>query len=74
MVLNLSWSCSRDCHKPGVHAEVSGTGAESQRERGSHPPGDDAPHAQPVAERSQHEPYSAHLMHGLASCLARRLG
>jgi hypothetical protein len=54
MVLNLSWSCSRGRHKSGVHAEVSGTGAESRRERGSHPPGDDAPRAQPAARRSQH--------------------
>jgi hypothetical protein len=74
MVLNLSWSCSRGCHKPGVHAEVSGTGAESRLERGSHPPGDDAPRAQPAARRSQHEPYSTRLMHGPAPCLARRLG
>jgi hypothetical protein len=74
MVLNLSWSYSRGYHKHGVHAEVSGTGAESRRERGSHPPGDDAPHAQPAARRSQHEPYSARLMHGPAPCLARRLG
>jgi hypothetical protein len=49
MVLNLSWSCSRGYHKYGVHAEVSGTGAESRWERGSHPPGDDAPRAQPAA-------------------------
>jgi hypothetical protein len=41
MVLDLSWSCSQDCHKAGVHAEVSGTGAESRRERGDHHPGDD---------------------------------
>jgi hypothetical protein len=61
MVLYLSWSCSLGCHKTGVHAEVSGTGAESRRERGSHPPGDDAPRAQPAAGRSQHEPYLAHL-------------
>jgi hypothetical protein len=74
MVLNLYLSCSRGCHKHGVHAEVSGTGAESRRERGSHPPGDDAPRAQPAARRSQHEPYSARLMHGPAPCLARRLG
>jgi hypothetical protein len=74
MVLDLSWSCSQGCHKFGVHAEVSGTGAESRRELGSHPPGDDAPHAQPAARRSQHEPYSARLMHGLAPCLAWWLG
>jgi hypothetical protein len=74
MVLNLSWSCSQGYHKHGVHTEVSGTGAESRRERGSHPPGDDAPRAQPAAERSQHEPYSAHLMHGPAPCLAQQLG
>jgi hypothetical protein len=74
MVLNLSWSCSRGCHKTGVHAEVSGTGAESRRERGNHHPGDDAPRAQPAAGRSQHEPYSARLAHGPAPCLARRLG
>jgi hypothetical protein len=49
MVLDLSWSCSRDCHKAGVHAEVSGTGAESRRERGNHHPGDDVPRAQPAA-------------------------
>jgi hypothetical protein len=41
MVLNLSWSCSRGFHKPRVHAEVSGTGAESRREQGSHPLGDE---------------------------------
>jgi hypothetical protein len=52
MVLSLSWSYSRGCHKTGVHAEVSGTGAESQRERGSHHPGDDALRAQPAARRS----------------------
>jgi hypothetical protein len=40
MVLSLSWSCSRDCHKAGVHAEVSDTGAESRRERGNHRPSD----------------------------------
>jgi hypothetical protein len=74
MVLNLSWSCSRGCHKTGVHAEVSGTGAESRQERGSHPPGDDAPRAQPAARRSQHEPYSGRLVHGPALCLAHRLG
>jgi hypothetical protein len=74
MVLSLSWSYSRDCHKTGVHAEVSGTGAESRRERGNHRPGDDAPRAQPTAGRSQHEPYSARLMHGPALCLARQLG
>jgi hypothetical protein len=74
MILNLSWSCSRDYHKHGVHAEVSGTGAESRRERGSHPPGDDVSRAQPTVGRSQHEPYSARLMHGPTSCLARRLG
>jgi hypothetical protein len=74
MVLNLSWSCSRGYHKHGVHAEVSGTGAESGREQGSHPPGDDAPRAKPTIGRSQHEPYSAHLKHTPASCLARRLG
>jgi hypothetical protein len=74
MVLNLSWSCSRGCHKHGVHAEVSGTGAESRQERGSHPPGDDAPRALFVAGRNQHEAYSARLMHGPAPCLARRLG
>jgi hypothetical protein len=74
MVLNRSWPCSRGFHNTGVHAEVSGTGAESQRERGSHPIGDDAPQAQTAAGRSQHEPYSAHLMHGPAPCLARRLG
>jgi hypothetical protein len=45
MVLSLSWSCSRDCHKTDVHAEVSGTGAESRRERGNHRPSDDAPRA-----------------------------
>jgi hypothetical protein len=74
MVLNLSWSYSWGCHKTGVHAKVSGTGAESRRERGSHPPGDNAPRAQPVARRSQHEPYSARLVHGPALCLARWLG
>jgi hypothetical protein len=74
MVLNLSWSCSQGRHKPGVHAEVSSTGAETRRERGSHPPGDDAPRAQPAAGRSQHEPYSARLAHGLAPRLAWRLG
>jgi hypothetical protein len=74
MDLNLSWSCSRGCHKPGAHAEVSGTGAESRRERGSHPPGDDGPRAQPATGRSQHETYSARLMHGPVLCLARRLG
>jgi hypothetical protein len=46
MVLSLSWSCSRDCQKTGVHAEVSGMGAESRRERGNHHLGDDAPRAQ----------------------------
>jgi hypothetical protein len=74
MVLNLSWSCSRGCHKPGVHAEVSGTGAESRREQGSHPPGDNAPRAQLATRRSQHELYLARLMHGPALCLARWLG
>jgi hypothetical protein len=74
MVLDLSWSCSRGGHKAGVHAEVSGTGAESRRERGNHCPGDDVPRAQPAAGRSQHEPYSARLMHGPAPFLARRLG
>jgi hypothetical protein len=74
MVLSLSWSCSQGYHKHGVHAEVSGTGVGSRLEWGSHPPGDDAPRAQPAAGRSQHEPYSAHLMYGLAPCLARRLG
>jgi hypothetical protein len=74
MVLNLSWSYSRGCHKPGVHAKVSGMGVESRRERGSHPPGDDAPRTQPAAGRSQHEPYSSRLMHGPAPCLAQRLG
>jgi hypothetical protein len=74
MVLNLSWSCSQGYHKHGVHIEVSGTGAESRRGRENHPLGDDAPRAQPAAERSQHEPYSAHLKHGPALCLARRLG
>jgi hypothetical protein len=74
MVLNLSWSCSRGYHKHGFHAQVSGTGAESRREQGSHPPGDDAPRVQPATGRSQHEPYSAHQMHDPASCLARRLG
>jgi hypothetical protein len=74
MVLNLSWSCSRGQHKSSVHAEVSGTGAESRRERGSHPLGDDVPRAQPVARRSQHKPYSARLVHGPAPCLAWRLG
>jgi hypothetical protein len=74
MVLNLSWFCSRGCHKPGVHAEVSGTGAESRRERGSQFSGDDAPRAQPAAGRSQHEPYLARLTHGPAPCLARWLG
>jgi hypothetical protein len=74
MVLNLSWSCSRGRHTPGVHAEGSGTGAESRRERGSHPPDDDALRAQHAARRSQHEPYSARLMHGPALYLVRRLG
>jgi hypothetical protein len=74
MVPNIYWSCSRGCHKTGVHAEVSGMGAESRRERESHPPGDDAPRAQPAARRSQHEPYSARTMHGPALCLAQRLG
>jgi hypothetical protein len=74
MVLNLSWSCSRGCHKTGVHAEVSGTGAKSLQERGSHHPGDDALRAQLAARRSHHEPYSARLAHGPAPCLARRLG
>jgi hypothetical protein len=74
MVLSLSWSYSRDCHKTGVQAEVSGTGAESRRERGNHYLGDDVPRAQPAAGRSKHEPYSARLMHGPAPCLARRLG
>jgi hypothetical protein len=74
MVLNLSWPCSRDCHKPCVHAKVSGTGAESRREQENDPPGDDAPRAQPTARRSQHEPYSARLMHGPPPCLAWRLG
>jgi hypothetical protein len=72
MVLSLSWSYSRDCHKTGVHVEVSGTGAESRRERGNHCPGDDVPRAQPATGRSQHEPYSARLMHGPVPCLARR--
>jgi hypothetical protein len=58
------------CH----NAEVSGTGAESRRGRGSHPLGDGAPRAQPATGRFQHEPYSAHLKHGPALCLARRLG
>jgi hypothetical protein len=66
MVLNLSWSCSRGYHKPGVHAEVSGTDATSRRDWGSHPPGDDAPLAQPATGRSQHEPYSTRLGHGPA--------
>jgi hypothetical protein len=70
MVLNLSWSCNRGRHKPGVHAEGSGTDAESRRERESHPPGGDAPRAQPAAGRSQHEPYSASLVHVPALCLA----
>jgi hypothetical protein len=74
MVLNLSWSYSRGYHRHGVHAEVSGTGVESRREQGSHPLGDDATRAQPATGRSRHEPYSAHLEHGLAQCLARRLG
>jgi hypothetical protein len=74
MVLNLSWSCSQGCHRHGIHAEVSGTDAESQQGRGSHPPGDDAPRAQPATRRSQHEPYSARLKRGPAPCLARRLG
>jgi hypothetical protein len=52
MVLNLPWSYSRGYHKHGVHAEVSGTGAESRRERGSYPPGDDALRALPAARRS----------------------
>jgi hypothetical protein len=74
MVLNLSWSYNQGYHKHGVHAEVSGTGAKSRREQGSHPPGDDAPCAQPATGRSQHEPYSAHLKHGPVPCLARWLG
>jgi hypothetical protein len=74
MVLNLSWFCSQGCHKSGVYTEVSGMGAESRQERESHPPGDDAPHAQPTAGRSQQEPYSARLVHGPAPCLARQLG
>jgi hypothetical protein len=68
MVLSLSWSCSQDCHKAGVHAEVSGTGAESRQERGNHHPGEDVPCAQPIAGRSQHEPYSTRLVHGPAPC------
>jgi hypothetical protein len=74
MILNLSWSYSRGYHKHGVHAEVSGMGAESQWEQRSHPLGDDAPRAQPATRRSQREPYSARLMHGPARCLAQRLG
>jgi hypothetical protein len=74
MVLNLSWSSGRGYHKHGVHAEVSGTGAESRWERENHPLGDDAPRAQPAIGRSQHEPYSAHVRHGPALCLAWRLG
>jgi hypothetical protein len=74
MVLNLSWSYSRGYHKHGVHVELSGTGVESRRERGNHPLGDDAPLAQPATRQSQHEPYSAHLGHAPAPCLARRLG
>jgi hypothetical protein len=74
MVLNLSWSCSRGYHKHGVHAEVSATGAESRRGQENHPLGDDAPHAKPAIGRSHHEPYSAHLKHGPAPCLARWLG
>jgi hypothetical protein len=53
MVLNLSWSCSRGYHKHGVHAEVSGTGAESRRGRENHPLGDDAPRAQPATGQPQ---------------------
>jgi hypothetical protein len=59
MVLSLSWSYSRDCHKTGVHVEVSGTGAESRRERGNHCPGDDVPRAQPATGRSQHSSSNA---------------
>jgi hypothetical protein len=74
MVLNLSGSSSQGCHRHSVHAEASGKGAESRQGWESHPLGDGAPRAQPATRRSQHEPYSAHLKHGLAPCLARRLG
>jgi hypothetical protein len=74
MVLNLSGSCSRGCHRHGVHAKASGKGAESRRGRGSHPLGDGAPCAQPTIGRSQHEPYSARIKRGPTPCLARQLG
>jgi hypothetical protein len=71
MVLNLSWSYSPDCHRHGIHAKVSGTGAESLWGRESHPLGDGASRTQPATLRFQHEPYSTHLKRGPAPCLAR---
>jgi hypothetical protein len=41
-------------------------GAGSRRGQESHPPGDNAPRAQPTTGRSQHEPYSARLKRGPA--------
>jgi hypothetical protein len=62
MALNLSGSCSRGCHRHGVHTEASGTGAESQWGGGA---------ILQVMVRSQHEPYLARLKRGPAPCLAR---
>jgi hypothetical protein len=52
---------------------VSGTGAESQRGRENHPPGDGAPRTQPVASRSQHEPYSTRQERGPVLSTTTRL-
>jgi hypothetical protein len=70
MVLNLSWTCNRGCHRHGAHVEASGKGAESRRGQESHPLGDGAPRATPATGRSQHEPYIARLKHGPALCFS----